>query len=163
MKQVIQEEGSQEPTTKMTAHRAAFFMDRFRREEKLLGPNEKAAVDFVIAMLEAQSKAEQEQQTNSDSMYYLQDTRGYVGNCPLWWALNGNGYTSDLRKAQRYTHAEAMRQHRCRDTDLPWLCSEIDAIQRPTIDAQDMHKMRLPEKQRGNWKIICESDSTNEG
>lgn len=36
----------------MTAARAAFFMDRFRREEKLLGPNERAAVDFVIAMLE---------------------------------------------------------------------------------------------------------------
>lgn len=38
----------------MTAHRAAFFMERFAREEKLLGPNEQAAVAFVIAMLEAQ-------------------------------------------------------------------------------------------------------------
>lgn len=43
---------SQEPVEKMTAHRAAFFMERFKREEKLLGPNEKAAVDFVIAMLD---------------------------------------------------------------------------------------------------------------
>ena len=44
-----QEQG--EPVAKMTAHRAAYFMERFKREEKLLGPNEKAAVDFVIAML----------------------------------------------------------------------------------------------------------------
>lgn len=38
----------------MTADRAAFFMIRFKREEKLLGPNEQAAVDFVIAMLNSQ-------------------------------------------------------------------------------------------------------------
>jgi hypothetical protein len=44
-----QEQG--EPVAKMTAHRAMYFMERFKREEKLLGPNEQAAVDFVIAML----------------------------------------------------------------------------------------------------------------
>jgi hypothetical protein len=53
-----QEQG--EPVAKMTAHRAAYFMERFKKEEKLLGPNEQAAVDFVIAMLEAQPKVEQE-------------------------------------------------------------------------------------------------------
>lgn len=37
----------------MTASRALYFMERFKREEKLLGPNEQAAVDFVIAMLSA--------------------------------------------------------------------------------------------------------------
>lgn len=37
----------------MTAHRAAYFMERFKKEEKLLGPNEQAAVDFVIDMLTA--------------------------------------------------------------------------------------------------------------
>jgi len=36
----------------MTARRAQFFMERFKHEEKLLGPNEQAALDFVIAMLE---------------------------------------------------------------------------------------------------------------
>ena len=81
-------------------------------------------------------------------LFYLQDTRGYVGNCPLWWELNGNGYTTDLRKAQKYTLGEAMAQHRCRESDLPWLCSEIDALQRPTIDAQDMHKLRSGSDQR---------------
>lgn len=37
----------------MTAERAAYFMRRFRHEEKLLGPNEQAALDFVIATLAA--------------------------------------------------------------------------------------------------------------
>lgn len=38
----------------MTARRAIYFMERFKKAEKLLGPNEQAAVDYVIAMLEAQ-------------------------------------------------------------------------------------------------------------
>lgn len=38
---------------RMTAGRASFFMERFLREEKLLGPNEQAALHFVIDMLEA--------------------------------------------------------------------------------------------------------------
>ena len=49
----------QEPVAKaMTAHRAAYFMERFKHEEKLLGPNEQAALDFVISMLEAQPEQE---------------------------------------------------------------------------------------------------------
>lgn len=38
---------------RMTAGRATYFMERFLREEKLLGPNEQAALRFVINMLEA--------------------------------------------------------------------------------------------------------------
>lgn len=36
----------------MTPERARYFMERFKKEEKLLGPNEQAAVDYVLAMLE---------------------------------------------------------------------------------------------------------------
>lgn len=54
-----QKEPEQEPVAKaMTAHRAAYFMERFKHEEKLLGPNEQAALDFVISMLEAQPEQE---------------------------------------------------------------------------------------------------------
>jgi hypothetical protein len=38
----------------MCPEKAAYFMRRFRHEEKLLGPNEQAALDFVLAMLAAQ-------------------------------------------------------------------------------------------------------------
>lgn len=44
-------------TSSMTAERAAYFMRRFKKEEKLLGPNEQAAVDYVIALLEQPSQA----------------------------------------------------------------------------------------------------------
>jgi hypothetical protein len=46
----------------MTAHRAVYFMERFKREEKMLGPNEQAALDFVISILEQQALAQQEQE-----------------------------------------------------------------------------------------------------
>lgn len=35
----------------MTAERAAYFLERFKREEKMLGPNEQSALDFAIAAL----------------------------------------------------------------------------------------------------------------
>lgn len=37
----------------MTADRAIFFLERFKSEEKMLGPNEQAALDFAIAKLAA--------------------------------------------------------------------------------------------------------------
>lgn len=40
----------------MTPERAAYFMRRFKREEKLLGPNEQAAIDYIIALLEQPSQ-----------------------------------------------------------------------------------------------------------
>lgn len=38
----------------MSARKAAYFMQRFKREEKLLGPNEQLAIEFVLALLDAQ-------------------------------------------------------------------------------------------------------------
>ena len=40
----------------MTAKRAAYFMERFKKDEKLLGPNEQAAVAFVLEMLAQQGE-----------------------------------------------------------------------------------------------------------
>lgn len=89
-----------------------------------------ATMSQVVACREATAKLNGNPAVDDEPRYYLQDTSGYVGNCPLWWGLNSSGYTIDLRKAHRYTFEEAMKQHRCRGTDLPWLCSEIDQLQR---------------------------------
>lgn len=69
-------------------------------------------------------------------LFYLQDSRGYVGNDVLWWALEGNGYTTDLRRAQTYTKDEAQRMHNARPTDIPWPKEYIDAKTRPAVDMQ---------------------------
>lgn len=74
-----------------------------------------------------------------EGLYYLQDARwiGMVGNCPSFWR-KGGGYTTNLDEAERFTLDAAMKQHKCRETDLPWLCSEVDKLRRPTVDCQYM-------------------------
>lgn len=71
------------------------------------------------------------------ALYYLQDSRSssYVGNCPSFWK-KGGGYTTNIDEAERMTFEKAMAQHAARDTDLPWLCSEVNAMRRATIDFQ---------------------------
>ena len=68
--------------------------------------------------------------------FYLQDSRNYVGNDVLWWAKGGNGYTTDVSKAQPYSRDDAQRQHNMRPTDIPWPISYIDAKTRPAVDMQ---------------------------
>lgn len=68
----------------MTAERAAYFMRRFKHEEKLLGPNEQAAIDYVLAMLVAQSAPAGER----EAFEHLWATRnsgddGVIGDRPL--------------------------------------------------------------------------------
>ena len=75
----------------------------------------------------------------ADGMYYLQDARHHamVGNCPSFWR-EGGGYTTNLDEAEHFTLEAAIKQHKCRETDLPWLCSEVDKLRRPTVDCQYM-------------------------
>jgi len=68
--------------------------------------------------------------------YYLQDKRSWVGNDMVFWAKDGNGYTTDLRKAHVYTRAEAEAQQRQRDTDIPWPKAYVDSKSRHAVDMQ---------------------------
>lgn len=69
-------------------------------------------------------------------LFYLQDSRSYVGNDMLFWAKKGNGYTTDVSKAEVYTLAKAQSMHNSRNTDIPWPKSYIDAKTRPACDMQ---------------------------
>ncbi|MGQ5243989.1 hypothetical protein ACULMA_04840 [Xanthomonas arboricola pv. corylina] len=75
---------------------------------------------------------------DGQGMYYIQDTRSYRGNCPMWWAPSGRGYVTRLDEAGTYTFDEAVAKNRCRETDIPWPCAEIDALARLTVDVQHM-------------------------
>lgn len=45
---------------------------------------------------------------NTEKLYYIQNKHaGYIGNAPLFWALNRYGYTSNLDKAHKFTEEEA--------------------------------------------------------
>jgi hypothetical protein len=69
-------------------------------------------------------------------LYYLQDSRSYVGNDMLFWAKDGKGYTTDLRRAEVFTQEDAITRHRSRETDIPWPKEYIDARTRPAVDMQ---------------------------
>jgi hypothetical protein len=74
-------------------------------------------------------------------LFYLQDSRSYVGNDVLWWAQKGQcGYTTDLRKARVFTKEEAQNYHNGRESDIPWPKEYIDAKTRPAVDMQHINR-----------------------
>lgn len=113
----------------------SYVADFFR--EKGFYPSPAQAFAAGVAFAATQPAA---QGMDADGMYYLQDARHHamVGNCPSFWRPDGNGYTTNLDEAARFTFEDAMQQHQRRKTDLPWLCSEVDKLRRPTVDCQDM-------------------------
>jgi hypothetical protein len=70
--------------------------------------------------------------------YYIQDSRQYVGNSMLWWALGG-GYTTDIIKAQVFTEDEA-KKYTSRETDILWDKEEIDKVIKCHVDIQYCNK-----------------------
>jgi len=81
-------------------------------------------------------------------LYYLQDSRQYVGNDMLWWAKAG-GYTTDLSKAETYDRYEVQRMHNNRSTDIPWSKEYIDTKVRPAVDMQYVKR-----KEAGDGGIV---------
>lgn len=72
----------------------------------------------------------------AESLFYLQDSRSYVGNDVFWWAKDGKGYTTELSKAHVYSKDDAQSRHNKRVTDIPWPKDYIDSRTRPAVDMQ---------------------------
>ncbi|EPJ6499124.1 MULTISPECIES: hypothetical protein [Pseudomonas] len=49
--EALKPEQAEAERPEMSSERAAYFMRRFKSEEKLLGPNEQAAVDYVLSLI----------------------------------------------------------------------------------------------------------------
>ncbi len=77
---------------------------------------------------------------DKQEMFYLQDARSYVGNCPLWWSKDRGGYTCDLDKAGLFTYEEAMKLHEDRSTDIPWKQLDVEKAVKRLVDAQFLIK-----------------------
>jgi hypothetical protein len=101
----------------------------------------------------------------SAQLFYLQDSRDYVGNDVLWWAKDGKGYTTDLSQAQVYAKDKAIGQHEMRETDIPWPKAYIDGKTRPAVDMQYIKRdealagtgivLRPPQKQPKKATLKC--------
>lgn len=112
---------------------------------------EPTMVERMRACLDASPKGG----SDAEPMFYIQDTRSFVGNCPVWWGPNGNGYVTRLDEAGRFTEQEAIAQNRTRGTDVPWPCAEIDKLGRITVDVQHMRprRERLAELQATSTEV----------
>lgn len=84
-----------QPVGKMTAQRAKFFLERFKHEEKMLGPNEHAGLDYAIACLEREQYATvqpEAQPTLSDDDIDWPDVEGAAHSCVQEALAFGLGY-----------------------------------------------------------------------
>ena len=80
-----------------------------------------------------------------NNMFYIQDSRQYVGNDMLFWGRNNSGYVSDLDKAEVYTLSEAIK-YASRETDIIWPYDHIESIHRRTVDMQYKDNSLIVEK-----------------
>lgn len=67
--------------------------------------------------------------------FYLRDTRSNTGSNAQFWAKAG-GYTTDLNKAEVFTEEKALRQHQCRESDLPVAVDFVEGKTRQRVDCQ---------------------------
>ncbi|MGR3809566.1 hypothetical protein [Jiulongibacter sp. NS-SX5] len=62
--------------------------------------------------------------TCAEEEYFIR-TEGYSGNSLIWWRPNSQGYTSDLKKAGKYSKEEAESICRGRGTELAYKSSKV--------------------------------------
>lgn len=78
--------------------------------------------------------------------YYVRDvSRGYLGNSPVWWAVNDQGYTAYLSGAKRFTAKEAMEATSKADDLQIYRCAEIDKRAHLVFDMQDFGRLGTDE------------------
>ncbi|WP_417705396.1 hypothetical protein [Rheinheimera aquimaris] len=69
--------------------------------------------------------------------FYLRDTRSNTGSNASFWKRTGS-YTTNLNEAEIFTEEEALRQHKCRETDLPVAVEFVTGKTRQRVDFQDV-------------------------
>lgn len=70
------------------------------------------------------------------SLFYIASPYAPCGNCVMWWADGGHGYTVDLAEAWRVDKEEAERIVRMRRGDAAYPVEAIHARARMHFDAQ---------------------------
>lgn len=68
--------------------------------------------------------------------FYLRDSRGNTGSSCMFWAENGNGYTTNLDRAHVYTLDEAQSHINSRHSDVPLSKALVDELVTVRVDHQ---------------------------
>jgi hypothetical protein len=71
------------------------------------------------------------------SCYYIQNKKS-IGNCMIFWRIDGHGYTCNLDEAWIVTKEKAEEICRSRPKeDIPRLCYEVDKLSQRHCDVQN--------------------------
>lgn len=74
-----------------------------------------------------------------DQYYYIQDSRSYHGNMVVWWAQDGNGYTSYIEKAWCLSGAE-IKNRIWRSIEKFWKKEDVEKCISKHVDIQNLEK-----------------------
>ncbi|MFM1640927.1 hypothetical protein [Aeromonas salmonicida] len=86
--------------------------------------------------------------------FYLRDTRSNTGSSCMFWAENGNGYTTNLDKAHVYTQEEAQSHFNDRHTDVPLSKALVDELVTVRVDHQYLDESQGGEVADGGEYVI---------
>ncbi len=94
--------------------------------------------------------------TETDELYYIQDTRSFHGNALVWWGIDGGGYTSDISIAGKYPYKRMVQIITNRFSDVAYKCSYIDNNEKARKTIIDAQYINQSEKITGeNITIPC--------
>lgn len=90
--------------------------------------------------------------------YYIRRIpSGCWGNSPVWWAVNGQGYTAYLQNAERFSEEAALRM--VKEDPKKWeafKCCEIDRRCHLVFDVQDLKRLGTdPAHEPNPWGPDC--------
>jgi len=111
------------------------YMDKVMFEDREIKRNQH---DSIVQERERIEKRREKLMKLPDNEYfYVQDSRGYVGNAVLWWAIDSKGYVTDLSEAHKYTKQEILDKFVSgRETDIIWVGSHVEKAIRKYVDSQ---------------------------
>lgn len=95
--------------------------------------------------------------------FYLRDSRGNTGSSCMFWAENGNGYTTNLDRAHVYTLEEAQRHFNDRHTDVPLSKALVDELVTVRVDHQYLDESQGGEVADGGEYVIHVSRGDYDG
>ena len=79
---------------------------------------------------------------NNDD-FVLRDSRSNTGTNVTFWSKQG-GYTTNLNEADVFTKDNAIRQHRCRETDIPLPKGVLASLSAQRVDMQYLPESLSP-------------------
>lgn len=74
------------------------------------------------------------------SKYYIHDTsRGYVGNCMVWWKQGHHGYTCNIKEAHVFDESE-LSEYLIAGDLVAYPVEHIDSVVTSHVDMQHIDR-----------------------